>query len=184
MERTRQPLTALTVTQMDIDIGTPDNVRLCGIAQALYRTTGCYEVSVYHDDIAIWYTDELSAADEVYEVSPEMLEFIADTDSEDRPNPKPQTFGLKLASTNKQVGPRKQLSTYDHPAIHTQDEQCSVGSDQTCLDCGVDHSEPCEACHGTGFHKPNCSTQPDFDPLKLLGYCLLHEGPIDDCTCS
>tara|TARA_R100000306_G_C4348311_1_gene128799 strand:- start:646 stop:990 length:345 start_codon:yes stop_codon:yes gene_type:complete len=97
MEHTRQPLTELTVTQTDIEIGTARNCRLCPLAQAFYRTTGCYEVSVSNDDIAVWHTDELSAADEVYEVTQEMLRFMHAIDSADLPNPKPQRFPLKLA---------------------------------------------------------------------------------------
>lgn len=41
-------------------------------------------------------------------------------------------------------------------ALHEKDEDCTVGPDGLCVDCGVDHSDPCLCCKGAGFHKPTC----------------------------
>jgi len=39
---------------------------------------------------------------------------------------------------------------------HSHDVDCTVGADGSCLYCGVAHGDPCEECHGRGFHNPSC----------------------------
>ena len=41
--------------------------------------------------------------------------------------------------------------------MHTRDEDCTVGDDGFCTDCGVDHTSECPVCGGHGFHKSDCS---------------------------
>ncbi len=56
--------------------------------------------------------------------------------------------------------------------VHTQDAQCSVGPDNCCTVCGVEHSEPCYACGGRGFHQDACpeidrGAAPAIAPLQI-----------------
>ena len=39
---------------------------------------------------------------------------------------------------------------------HTKDNHCTLVED-TCIECGVYHGEPCPDCEGRGFHNENCS---------------------------
>lgn len=41
-------------------------------------------------------------------------------------------------------------------SLHEKDSDCTVGADGCCEYCHVDHSDPCPACGGAGFHRPNC----------------------------
>lgn len=53
-------------------------------------------------------------------------------------------------------------------ANHSKDGDCTVDT-QTgcCVECGVDHSDPCPECNGHGFHKPECSGY-NGEPLERM----------------
>jgi hypothetical protein len=45
----------------------------------------------------------------------------------------------------------------DGSIVHSKDEDCAGHiKDDECEVCGVSHSDPCDECKGTGFHKPEC----------------------------
>lgn len=54
------------------------------------------------------------------------------------------------------------MTREDEMSEHTKDSDCTVGDDGLCIECGVDHSDPCENCGGAGFHKPDCISIGDF----------------------
>ena len=41
--------------------------------------------------------------------------------------------------------------------VHTKDADCIVNPETNlCVDCGVEHGDPCVDCGGRGFHLPAC----------------------------
>jgi len=39
-------------------------------------------------------------------------------------------------------------------AVHTTDQDCTVDPRTNCCrECGVEHGDPCDVCHGRGFHR-------------------------------
>jgi len=40
---------------------------------------------------------------------------------------------------------------------HSKPADCNIDPDtRICIECGVDHSDPCPWCEQTGFHHPDC----------------------------
>lgn len=39
---------------------------------------------------------------------------------------------------------------------HTKDSDCTLDEDDCCIECGVDHGDPCRGCGGRGFHNEPC----------------------------
>ena len=40
---------------------------------------------------------------------------------------------------------------------HNHDDDCILGPDDCCTECGVYHGDPCDECGGRGFHRDGCS---------------------------
>jgi hypothetical protein len=64
-------------------------------------------------------------------------------------------YSVSIIRANGEYG-----AVYAPPVIteHHHDSQCSVDPKTLCCtECGVDHSNPCLACGGHGFHKRGCA---------------------------
>ena len=48
--------------------------------------------------------------------------------------------------------------------MHERDEDCTVGPDGCCVECGVSHTGGCAECAGAGFHRKGCS---EVEPRKF-----------------
>lgn len=55
---------------------------------------------------------------------------------------------------------------------HTSDIQCTLDANDTCVECGVIHGDPCPDCGGKGFHLSEC---PVMCPHML-------ECPCNECN--
>lgn len=51
---------------------------------------------------------------------------------------------------------------------HNRDEDCAVGDDGCCAECGVMHGAPCPDCGGCGFHTQDCPEMADL-PCPICG---------------
>lgn len=50
------------------------------------------------------------------------------------------------------------------PVEHERDSDCILGSDHTCIECGVWHGDKCPDCGGRGFHDSDCERREDACP--------------------
>jgi len=50
--------------------------------------------------------------------------------------------------------------------IHECDEDCTVGDDGCCVECGVFHDDPCLHCGGCGFHAAECEAMDDAGDVE------------------
>ncbi len=47
---------------------------------------------------------------------------------------------------------------------HEKDSDCTLDpKTDVCLECGVWHVDPCAACGGRGFHKPDCELESELE---------------------
>ena len=55
---------------------------------------------------------------------------------------------------------------------HTRDEDCTLDSDEFCVECGVSHAETCTDCGGRGFHRDGC---PELAPATPATYVAVND---------